>query len=552
VAVIEIDLDELYKLVGRNLSEEELKNILLNIKCELEEIKNKKAKIEVKDFYRIDLYSTAGLARELKGLLSIESGIPRYNVYDSDYKIFVDPKLSNIRPYIVGAVVKNVKLNDNLVKDIIQLQEKISTSFGRRRQKIAIGLHNFDLIKFPVFYKAVKPNEYKFTPLNYETELYLDEILEKTKAGQEYGYLIKDKEYYPLLLDSKNEVISMPPVINSNNIGKITTDSKNIFIDVSGTDLESLLITLNVIVTTLADYGGEIYSVRIIYSDKEIIAPKLEVIKREFDYFKIKKYLGIKIEDKEIIELLKKKRINAIIENDKMIIGYLNYRNDIISEYDIIEEILIAYGYNNIVPKVPNIYTKGKLSKRRKLINKIRDIMTNMKCIEIYTPVLSKKSINELLKEDKEIVEIINPVSSNYNSVRISLLTSFLQLLSESKEMRFPSKIFEVGRIAYLENNKIIEEDSVLYIYSNYKVTFSDAKSVLERLFIELNLEFKLVDSNYKYLISGRQGSIFINSEVVGWIGEINPEILEILDIKYPLVGFEISLTKLLKYYNDI
>jgi phenylalanyl-tRNA synthetase beta chain len=547
MVVLDISLNELYKLLNKNLSEEELNEYLLNIKCELDEVNGNNAKIEVKDFNRIDLYSLAGIARELKGILNIETGIPKFEVKDSDYYLIVDKEILNVRPYIVGAIVKNVKLNEDRLKDLIQLQEKISQSFGRNRQKVAIGTHNFDLIKFPVYYKLTDP-ETRFIPLGFNKELSLREILENTEAGKKYSYILNKYNRYPILIDSDNNIISFPPIINSNKIGKLDINTKNIFIDVSGTDLEKILLALNVIVLTLKDFGGEIYSINVIYLDKKIKTPELKVIKKEMDLNKIRKYLGIELDYNEIIKHLNRKRMNAKIENNKLIVEYLNYRDDILSEYDIIEEILISYGYNNLKPREIKIYTKGGLSKERKIMNNIRKIMVSMGCTEIYTPILSNKDINSLLNDDREIIELINPSSSSYNSIRVYLLTSFLQLLSENNELKFPAKIFELNRVSYIKNNKIIEDLDLLYIYSNYEVSVNNSLKVLKRLFKELRINFDIRNSNHKFLIDGRQGDIFVNNENIGWIGEINPNILEKLGIKYPLTGFEISIKELIKY----
>jgi phenylalanyl-tRNA synthetase beta chain len=547
MVVLNVSLNELYKSIGKILSKEELEEYLLNIKCELDEIEGNYAKIEVKDFNRPDLYCINGIARELKGILNIEKGIPKVEIKNSDYKLIVDKEIINVRPYIVSAVVKNVKLNEDRLKDLIQLQEKISQSYGRNRQKIAIGTHNFDLIKFPVYYKLEDPNK-KFIPLGEEREMSLKEILEKTESGKKYGHLVNKYDKYPILIDSKNEIISFPPIINSNRIGRLDVNTKNIFIDVSGTDLNKLIIALNILVLTLKDWGGEIYSMEIIYPDKKIITPQLNIIKKEFDLNKIRKYLGLELSNEEIIEYLRRKRMDAKIENNKLILEYLNYRDDIISEYDIIEEILISYGYNKLKPRKLKLYTKGELSKERKIMNLVRKIMVNMGCIEIYTPILSRKDINEMLKEDKEIIEIINPVSNNYNSIRLSLLTSFLQLLSERTEISFPAKIFELNRVAYLKNDKINEDLNLLFIYSNYEVSVNDSLKILKRLFKELNINYEIKNSDHKFLIGGRQGDIYINNEKIGWIGEINPEILEKLNINYPLTGFEISIKEIMKY----
>ncbi|MEM1804862.1 MAG: phenylalanine--tRNA ligase subunit beta [Nanopusillaceae archaeon] len=551
MAIIEVNYSELKSLLNLDLSLEDLEKYLLNIKCEIDSVDKDKIKIEVKDFYRIDLLSITGIVRELKGILNIETGIPKYDISFSGKKVLVEESIKNIRPYIACAIIENIKLNENRLLDLIKFQSGIARSFGSRRRKVAIGTHNLDLIEFPVYYKAVKPEDVKFIPLGKDKEMNLNEILEKTDAGKEYKFLLEGFEKYPILIDSNNKVISFPPIINSNDIGKLDKKTRNIFVDVTGTNLDAVLKALNVITLALADYGGKIRSVEIVYPDKKVITPDLRTEEKTFDLNKIIKILGFSLSREEIVDTLKKKRMEAEIIENKLKLKYLNYRFDIISEQDIAEEIIIGYGMHKIEPKPVTIHTKGKISGRRKLINLIRKLMIGLGCIELYTPVLVNSEINKLFSEE-EMILLENPVSLNYNSIRVSLLSSIFQILSEHKEIKLPAKLFEVGRIAFLKSNTIYEEDRLIYLYSDNKVSFSDALSVLERIFKELGLKYKIEESYYSFLIDGRQAKIIFENHIVGWIGEINPEILERLEIVYPFSGFEISLSllkdKIIKY----
>jgi len=544
MAVIDVSYSEFLNLLGRELSKEEIEELLLHIKCELESFEDDYMKIEVKDFYRIDLLSLAGIVRELKGILGLEEGIPIYSIEKSDKKVIVDKEVLKIRPYIACAVVENVNLNEDRLKDIIQMQDKIMLSFGNRRKKIAIGTHNLDLISFPVYYKAVRPEEIRFAPLYEEREMNLKEILEKTRMGKLYGHLLDGFEKYPILMDKNSKVISFPPIINSNDIGRLTERTRNIFIDVTGNNLEDILLALNAIVLTLNDYGGKIKSVEVIYPDKSILTPDLRIIKKEFNLNDIIKIVGMNLGKDEIKKLLNKKRINCSFNDNKIIVEYLNYRKDINTEQDVAEEIIIGYGINQIEPRIPSFYTKGSLSIRRKLINKFRRIMVSLGAIELYTTVLVNEKVNELFSE-KNIIKIRNPASENYDSIRTSLISSVFQVISESKSIKLPAKLFEIGRVAYFDE-EVKEEDRLLYLYINTEVSFSDVLSVLERLLKELSLDLRLEESHHKYLIEGRQANVYIGNELLGWIGEISPEVLDKLEIKYPIAGFELGISKLL------
>ena len=502
MAIIDVNIKDLFRLLGRSITENELQEYLLKIKTELDSKEGDNIKIEVKDFNRPDLLSVEGIVRELKGILNIETGIPTYNIEETKYEIIVDKEIVDIRPYIACAIVEGVNLGEYGFSSLIQLQEKIMQSFGRKRRKVAIGTHNLDLIEFPVFYKAVYPKDIKFVPLYETKEMYLDEILRETETGRKYSYIIEGKEKYPILIDNKGEVISFPPIINSNKIGRIDENTKNIFIDVTGTDINSVIIALNIIVTALADRGGKIKSVLIKYPDKTIRTPVLKIEEKEFDLKNIKKILGLNITNEEIVNLLKRKRLEAKILDGKIILRYLNYRYDLLSEQDVAEEILTAYGYENIKPKKTRIYTKGGISKRRKFINKIRDLLVGTGSIELYTTTLVSDKINRLFaNNDKEMIILSNPVSSYYNTIRVSLLSSFMQTLFLNKSIEFPASFFEIGKVGYIYNTNLVEEDNLLFLYIDSKVSFNHAKSILESIFRELNLEYELKKEDYYFLV---------------------------------------------------
>ncbi|RIB35374.1 MAG: phenylalanine--tRNA ligase subunit beta [Candidatus Nanoclepta minutus] len=549
MAVINVNYLEFSKLLGKRLSKEEIEEALMHIKCELSGFDGEYMSIEVKDFYRIDLLSLAGLVRELKGFFGIEVGIPNYKVEFSGREVIVDREVEKIRPFIACAIVEDIDMNEERLKDIIQMQDKISFSFGNRRKKIAIGTHNAELIDFPVYYKAVDPEEVSFVPLFEEREMSLREILEKTKTGKLYGNLLKGFSKYPVLMDKKGKVISFPPIINSNDIGRLTEETRNIFIDVTGSSLNDVIFVLNSIVTILADYGGKIKSLKIVYGDRDIITPDLRIISREFLISDIFKWIGISMDKDEIKDILGRKRINCKFNNDRIIVEYLNYRKDINTDQDVAEEIIVGYGINRLKLRYPSIYTKGSLTIRRKTINTLRKIMVSLGSIELYTTVLVNEDINKLFTEG-EIIRIRNPASENYNSIRSSILSSVFQVMQGMGSIKLPAKLFEVGRVSYYEGG-LKEDDRLLYLYLNSEVSFSDVLSVLERLFKEIKIDFDLKESNHKFLIEGRQADIYIGSNLIGWIGEINPEILEKLEIKYPVAGFEISVGELINKMKD-
>ncbi len=545
--VIEISLKDLEKLLGKSLKDFDLEELFSYVKAEIDEQEGDKLKLEMKDTNRPDLWSVEGIARELKGILNIEKGIPKYKIEKGNYEVIVDKEVLKIRPYIACAVVKNVDLGEEGLSSLIQLQDKVMYTFGRKRRKVAIGTHNFDLIKFPVYYKAVRPREIKFVPLYETREMYLDEILKETEKGKEFAWILKGLDKYPILIDSKNEVLSFPPIINSNTIGRLTPETKNIFIDVTGTDFDSVLIALNVIVTALAERGGKIETVKIIHPDKIIETPILETKSLEVDINYLKRLSGLDLSEKEIIELLERKRFGIEKKDGRIIVKWLNYRNDIFSAQDILEELVIAYGYNKIKPRIPKIYTIGRELEIKRFIDLLREIMIGLGALEIYNPVLSEKRLFEIF--GFKTLEIENPVSEKYNVLRSSIIPQILEFFVYNKKAELPQEVFEIGEII-IPDKKIEEEYSLAWGLTDYSVTFTDAKRRLESLFKALGLKYELEYDKRSFLIEGRAAKILVKGKEVGYIGEIHPEILEKLDLENPVVIFEIYVKKLLEAYK--
>ena len=232
----------------------------------VEEINEKEIKVEIFP-NRPDFLSYYGFKRSFlpflgkkTGLLSIgvhPKGAKKYKIYnpEKNYKVTIDPSVKDIRPFTACAIVKDLKLNDEKIKEIIEIQEKLHLTIGRKRKKLAMGIYPLDKINLPITFKAIEPDKIKFTPLESNREMSGLEILQKHPTGKEYAHLLTGKIKFPIFVDSKNQILSMPPIINSKDVGHINNQTRNVFIECSGFDLELLKKTLNIIVTILADMG---------------------------------------------------------------------------------------------------------------------------------------------------------------------------------------------------------------------------------------------------------------------------------------------------------
>ncbi len=340
---LEISYSDFCGLVGKRINKGKLADILMFAKCEIEGIKGDSIFLEAKDTNRPDLWSTEGIAREVQGRITNKKGLPKYSIGKSNVVVTVDKNNKNVRPYTVCAVIRKAKLNEKALSQLIQLQEKVTGTFGRNRKEVAMGVYDLDKIKPPIRFTTFGPRELKFVPLEFDKEMTLDEILEKHPKGKEYGHLLKGCKEYPIFIDSKNEVLSMPPIINSDYSGKITGKTKNIFIECSGFDLKFLVPALNVVVCALADRGSVIESVKIVYPDKIMSAPNLGPKKTLVSIDLINKLSGLNLKSNGIVELLKQARYDAKVKGNTIEVHYPAYRQDIMHQVDVAEDAILSY-----------------------------------------------------------------------------------------------------------------------------------------------------------------------------------------------------------------
>src|SRR3989344_6851744 len=343
------------QLVGKQLPLEELKDRISMLGTDLEDIKDNEIHVEVFP-NRPDMLSEQGFARAFSSFLGVKTGLRKYAIKESNQKVIIDPSVKGIRPYTACAIVKGLQFDEEILKQIIQIQEKLHVTYGRKRKKAAIGIYPMEKITFPITYKADLPQKIKFKPLEAHHEMSALEILEEHKAGKEYAHLLQGLPKYPLFVDAKGEILSMPPVINSDKTGRVTEETRDVFVECSGFDFEVLNTCLNMIVTALADMGGEIYSLRLEYQEETKTTPNLTPSKMKLDLPYVNKRLGLSLSEKDAVKLLEK--MGYGFEQGQVLIPA--YRADILHQVDFVEDIAIAYGYEHFQEEIPNVATIGE------------------------------------------------------------------------------------------------------------------------------------------------------------------------------------------------
>jgi len=547
---------DLQNLYGQKIELEELPDLLSKAKAEFKEYDEKtgELKIELVDTNRPDLWCVEGVARQIReAVLHKKSNYPFFSSDPSENDmIIVDANLKDIRPFIGGFLVLNINVDDALLTQLIQTQEKLCVNYGRNRELIAIGVYDASKITFPVYYKGFKEKEIKFAPLGFSEQMNLGEILEKHPKGQEYAKLVKKYPLYPVIMDKNSNVLSFPPVINSDDLGKVTEGNKMLFVEVTGTSLEAVILSTNILACNLADRGADIKPFAVKYDSDTVVTPKdlAQIVSVEKSY--LEKMLGETISADSIREKLSSMGFTVTLCENKITCKSPPYRRDCIHPVDLVEDYAIARDYNSFSPQMPDKYTVGSVAPIAELGDTVRTLMTGMGFQEFITYILTGKEKNfyKMRREETDIVEVENVMSDTYSVLRPSLLPVLLEIESKNLRVEFPHKIFEEGEVVIYspeENygSKTVHNVSALISHGNGN--FSEIHSYLHSLMYYLAIPYKLEETTDPTFIDGRVGKIICFGREAGIIGEIHPEVLERWGINMPVSAFELTLNEIVK-----
>lgn len=526
MAVVEFLIEDFERLSG--LKKEQIIEGLTNIgaPCE-EEPEVKKLLVELTP-NRPDWFALEGLARSLRAYYFKE--IKEYKAKKGEYVVHVDKSVSKIRPYTACAVVKGLKMTDERIVDMVQVQEKLNATLGRWVKKFGMGLYPLHAIRFPVRYTTMKPEEIRYQPLNYPREADAREILAKHEKGQAYGHIIERFGKWPVFVDANDEIMALIPVVNSAKTGQVDLETKDIFIEVTGIDGNAISAALNILVSMFADMGGEIYSVEVRYPGKAVRTPDLKPRKMKVDLKNVNKILGIELKKKDVEGLVR--QMGYLMEGNSVLVP--PYRADVIHEVDVIEDIAIAYGYNRFEPTIPDFFTPGAL--KRKLETE-HAAMQGMGFLEATTFILTNEKKVELIGHKGDVKKITNPSGEEFTCIRPTLLVDLLNVLETNKTKGLPQKIYEIG-LVYDET----EKKRLAFGVMDREIGFSDAKGFLQTLMKERGMEFSLGKTNHPAFDPEKSGDVFTGKRKVGVFGKFSSRILEEYGIDFEVYGCELDV----------
>ena len=539
--VVELSYTRLQKLVGK-VTKKQISDSLPFLGLDIES--------EDKDLVRIEYspnrpdYSTDfGIALGLQGLLDIKTGAVKLKIKKSNkYQISVKSGVSKIRPFLTGIVAKNGSIDNKILEQLIQMQEDLHMGIGRKRTKSSIGIHDLDKISFPLMYTTTHRNT-KFIPLKSTKENTISEILEQTDVGRNYGYILDNSSSVPIITDSNNIIISLPPIINA-AITTVTTKTKNLFVEVTGINKDDAEDMLSVVATILESAGFALESVKI--SGTKNSSPKLDPKKISVSTSLINQILGLNLNTSKILSSLKKSRLDAISNGNKIICTIPAYRFDIFGPMDLVEEVALGYGIQNLEPTLIPSQTIGQINPVSLQLKSLNQIMIGLGYLEALNSSLTSKRVlyDMTNRNSTKILSVLDSKSQEHTILRDSILPGLLENLSRNIHESYPQKLFETG-VVFTIDNPISEKINFSSICAHKDANFTEIKSILQSaLKIGFGISIETKTFSHPTFEAGHCASVISNGKPIGMIGKIDSKIVENYKIRIPVIGFEISLSE--------
>ena len=548
--------------VHQPITMEQLEESLMLVKGELkgQNPDTGELRIELQDSNRPDLWCCEGIARQIR--IKRQGSLAKYDFLTSKSKspkqLNVAPGLEEIRPYVAACAATGYRVTQEGLAQLIQTQEKLAEMFGRKRRTVSIGLYRLAAIEFPVSYDLVRPDDITFTPLGMDTVMTLGEMLLVHPKGLEFGGILAGHDRLPYLRDARRQALSFPPIINSREVGEVRPGDDALFVEVTGTDLSMVILTLNIFAANLADRGAVIEPIEVRYPyktalGKAVMTPHDLGKSQKLSVSTIEQALGQALGAHEVAKALTAYGYQVTTRGKEVRVMLPLYRQDLMHAMDVVEDVAISRGYSDFLPVMPSQFTVGGLSRIEEISDHIRALMVGMGFQEIISNILaSPRDLRDAMRlegtEWGKLVEVDNVMSQSFSALRQWMLPSLLRVEAASNRAFYPHRMFEAGEVVRHDLSQSEGSRTVMVLggmIAHADAHFSEAHSCLDTLFYYVNQAYSLEPIQHPSFLAGRVGSIVSDGKHIGVIGELHPEVLERWQIGIPAVAFEIDLTEL-------
>ena len=577
--VVDVSLEELQRLTGEDKGEEEFKEDLFALGLEYEgETDEGKLQLEFGPD-RLDRLSVEGVARSLRYQYGSDRGVYVPKTNDPDWTIEVDSSVPSERPYVTGAVIRGLDLGEAGLQSLIQLQEKLHATMGRKRAKGAIGIHDLTMLKGAVLsddggdnsitYKGVAPDGDRFVPLDSDQELTPGEVLAEHQTGRKYADLVSEYDRYPAIYDELG-LFSFPPVINGRRT-EVDTDSRELFVELTGTDQWTIDRMCTIICYALSARGATIEEVTVEYADdatapddgSSLVRPDLSVDTKSVSHNRIESVLGIELDADEVVDLFERSGLDATYSLGDDVTYEVEvppYRVDVLHPLDLIDDVGRAYGFNDLEPRYPDVSTVGGRHGRSRLENAARSSLVGLGFEDLLNfHMISGEENYDRMRltagdgDENALggaapVTITEPYSEDYTMLRTWALPSLLMVLENNTHRSYPQDLAEIGLVAHQDSSEpthVAEARHVAGVLARHDATYEDAKARLAALCRDFDAELETPTTDHPSFIPGRAAEVVVDGDSVGVVGEVHPEVLVEHDLELPVAAFEFGLDAL-------
>jgi phenylalanyl-tRNA synthetase beta chain len=491
---------------------------------------------------RPDFSTDYGIARALRGLVGKEVGVKQYRAVAGKAQVIADKSLAKVRPFIACAVARNLKLDDETIRQLISMQEDLHNGLGRKRRKVAIGLHDLVAIKFPAYYSA-KDASFSFTPLGSEEQMTLGDILQGTEMGRTYGHILSETKAYPMLFDSNGVVLSFPPIINGTKT-KVETSTRDLFIDVTSTDSRLGNEALAIVCCALADAGATIESVTVSHGKAKAMTPELAPSKMKFDGKLAEAITGLSLTKTETKDALRRSRLDLDAKGFAVIPCY---RVDILHQVDLAEEVVIGYGLDKMAATYPPSSDAGQFDPKLDFVEALCLTMAESG----FNETMNFDLVDEVMlyrnfgRSSEPKLEVDNPRTAEHSVLRDSLIPSLMAVLGRNTKNEYPQRVFEAGKVFVRSGSGLVESTSMAALSADSSASFTEAKMHLEALVKKhFGEEADTRPGSHWAFAEGRCAEALIRGTSIGYLGEVKPSALAAFGLDVPVCGFELDLSK--------
>jgi len=539
--VVTFQRPDLCRLIGQDVPMERLAERMPQIGGDLDRVEGEAITIEwFPD--RPDLLTPEGTARALRAFLDLAPGMPGYPVDAARTELRVDPVVQAVRPHAALCFVRGVPFDEGLVKAVVDAQEKLTLTMGRRRRKIAIGVHDASGVEGPFTYTAVGPDERPFVPLQADRAMTPAQIVASHPKGQEYGHLVP-RDLFPVFLDGGGEVLSMPPVINARRT-TVTAATRDVLLDVTGTDAAAVRRTIALLATSLAERGGRIEAVEVHDGSGTWTCPDLRPSERTLPTEDVQRLLGGPFDGDRIASCLRRMGHDAESYETQVLVRTPPWRFDILHPVDLMEDVAIGHGYGAFSGRMPRSPTVAEPLAHHALEERLRTALTGLGWSEARTLTLSNDADQWGHWGEPAppgVVRLRNPVLEEQTLLRRRVVPSLLRVLAANRHRSLPQRLFEIGYIvegAGAPRNRL----RLGIVESATRAGFSDARGLAEAIVRDARLPLTLRPAERPGLVPGRQGAFVRDGEEVGHFGELHPDVLVAFGLGAATVVVELDL----------